>query len=176
MTDVDIAKANVDYALAEQAHARKMFPECKTVSEALAKWHATDAGTRVASGYSRANYEKLQKDNALGDAYDVLKASDKRRTDPSHGSPRDVTPAPMNIYADSASDARAEPPRDQEEALQLAHLLIAGMTYDQAMARIRPAAAESDDEPMAKRIADFMKATGTKNWDQAASAVLRKMG
>jgi hypothetical protein len=57
----DVAKANVDFALAEQQHAMRMFPESKSVGEALAKWHATDSGRKVQSAYLRDAYEKMQK-------------------------------------------------------------------------------------------------------------------
>jgi hypothetical protein len=61
----DIAKRNQQFALDEQAFALKRFPESKSVGEALAKWHATDAGRAISASYSRDYYRKNQLADAL---------------------------------------------------------------------------------------------------------------
>jgi hypothetical protein len=45
------AMSDFDTAIAEQNFARKMFPEAKTVGEALAKWYATDMGKKVSASF-----------------------------------------------------------------------------------------------------------------------------
>jgi hypothetical protein len=108
MSATDIAKANQDYALDEQRHAMKMFPESKSVGEALAKWYATDSGRKVASAYSQSFYEDMQKRGALGNGHDAVeKASPKRVTNPSHGAAQEVEAEPLDIYADTAGDLDA---------------------------------------------------------------------
>jgi hypothetical protein len=59
--------ADFKYAIDEQRHAMTMFPESKSIGEALSKWYGTEMGKRVLSERLRDNYKQSQLDGALGD-------------------------------------------------------------------------------------------------------------
>jgi hypothetical protein len=63
------AMSDFDLAIQEQRFAQKMFPEAKSVGEALAKWYATENGKKVAATFARDVYERQQKATALGNGY-----------------------------------------------------------------------------------------------------------
>jgi hypothetical protein len=54
------------YALDEQKFAMSMFPEAKSVGEALSKWYATPVGKATITARLRDDYEEGQKRAALG--------------------------------------------------------------------------------------------------------------
>lgn len=139
MTDVDIAKANMNYALAEQAHAQKMFPGDP---KALSKWLATDAGKKVSAAYCRDSYETMQKANALGDGYEHAAKSDQ---DPDHGADDDTDPnrnrnrkkkKPVPLSMDDCSDAREDDAGVDKVAKAIKMAMAAGMNFDAAATQV----------------------------------------
>jgi hypothetical protein len=64
------AMSDFDTAIAEQRYAMKMFPEAKSMAEALAKWHATSQGKAVSASFVRDSYQRQQKAEALGNGYE----------------------------------------------------------------------------------------------------------
>jgi hypothetical protein len=103
----EIAKRNQDFAIAEQKHALAMFPESRNVSEALAKWHRTDASKRLTSQYCSDNYRAMQMDGALGNAHNVAKY-DGGSADPLVIDWNDPVQASKAVRAEREAKARGE--------------------------------------------------------------------
>jgi hypothetical protein len=68
------ADANVAYAKQEQEFALKMFPESRTIGEALAKWHATAESKRVQAAALEHSYAKMQRRVAMENSYTIAKS------------------------------------------------------------------------------------------------------
>jgi hypothetical protein len=60
------AASGFDYAINEQKYAMTMFPEAKTVGEALSKFYATPIGKATITARLRDDYAEGQKRAALG--------------------------------------------------------------------------------------------------------------
>jgi hypothetical protein len=117
MSDVDIAKANQNYALAEQQHALKMFPESKTVGEALARFHQTDIGKRVLNAVCKNTYERSQFENALGDGFGKSVRDTPQERHDNDGRQRAMTGDALN---------------DDDCTKTIADYMKTGMNFDQA--------------------------------------------
>ena len=173
MTDVAKAEAVQAYALDELKYAQKLYPNDP---QCLAKWHASDLGKKVLNHVVKSAYEQMMLDTALGDP-SVFKCDPKFRNDNSSGGQErtdnfgqenETTGEYVNADADPGmADDGTNYERD-EDGVQ---------TNPRSKGRIGPDLRRPKGKTgnrFAEAVKAEMAATGDRNWDRAATTVMKR--